>query len=266
MVENLFIAIRLALLKPINHCKQEKWLPRISLKNLASPNLEAKFLCAKRRTQCLKMLAILPSDRRTGDLSKIAGQFQKVFREDCMTRSKRWVYIAFQWKVGDHCRATFSEDGLKYEAEILSIDHETGTCYVRYVSYGNEEEQDIKDLQKISVKSKSKEKESDVEVITQFSPLFCFHTCHISQCHCVLCEIKSHRSYLNLTKFSDNIQYKKKVPYFAVYNTHFFHSKNDFGSPVRVLYRNTKIWIFFYKLRQVAKTHYTPVFVTKTHR
>ena len=137
-----------------------------------------------------------------------------------MTRSKRWVHIAFQWKVGDHCRATFSEDGLKYEAEILSIDHEAGTCYVRYVSYGNEEEQDIKDLQKISVKSKSKEKESDVEVITQFSPLFCFHTCHISQCHCVLCEIKSPRSYyLNLTKFSDNIQYKKKVQTFKSNNT-----------------------------------------------
>ena len=83
------------------------------------------------------------------------------------TRSKRWVCVAFQWKVGDHCRATFSEDGLKYEAEILSIDHEAGTCFVRYVSYGNEEEQELKDLHKISVvKSKLKEKESDAEVIT----------------------------------------------------------------------------------------------------
>ena len=35
------------------------------------------------------------------------------------------------------------------------------------------------------------------------------------------------------------------IPYFAVYYTHFFHSKNDFGSPVRVMYRNTKIWDFF---------------------
>ena len=43
-----------------------------------------------------------------------------------------------------------------------------------------------------------------------------------------------------------------------MYYTHFFHSKNDFGSPVRVMYRNTKIWDFFYKLRQVAKTHYKP--------
>ena len=45
-----------------------------------------------------------------------------------------------------------------------------------------------------------------------------------------------------------------------------FDSKNDFGSPVRVIYRNTKIWDFFYKLRQVAKTHYKPDFVTKTHQ
>ena len=35
------------------------------------------------------------------------------------------------------------------------------------------------------------------------------------------------------------------LPYFAVYYTHFFHSKNDFGSPVRVIYRNTKFGIFF---------------------
>ena len=56
----------------------------------------------------------------------------------------------------------------------MSIDHEAGTCYVRYVSYGNEEEQVIKDLQKISIKPKTKEKESDAEVITHFLPWFAF--------------------------------------------------------------------------------------------
>ena len=81
-------------------------------------------------------------------------------------RSKGGYNIAFQWRVGDHCRATFSEDGLKYEAEILSIDHEAGTCFVRYVSYGNEEEQELKDLLKIVPKPKSREKESDAEVNT----------------------------------------------------------------------------------------------------
>ena len=59
---------------------------------------------------------------------------------------------------------TFSEDGLKYEAEILSIDHEAGTCFVRYVSYGNEEEQELKDLLKSAPKSKIVQKESDAEV------------------------------------------------------------------------------------------------------
>ena len=66
--------------------------------------------------------------------------------------------------MGDHCRATFSEDGLKYEAEILSIDHEAGTCFVRYVSYGNEEEQELKDLLKSAPKPKIVQKESDAEV------------------------------------------------------------------------------------------------------
>ena len=43
------------------------------------------------------------------------------------------------------------------------------------------------------------------------------------------------------------------VPYFAVYNAHFFHSKNDFGSPVRVIYRNTKIWDFFINFARSRK-------------
>ncbi|XP_062602897.1 survival motor neuron protein 1-like [Saccostrea cucullata] len=46
-----------------------------------------------------------------------------------------------QWKPGDQCRAIFSEDGLVYDAEILSVDQSAGTCIVRYRGYGNEEEQ-----------------------------------------------------------------------------------------------------------------------------
>lgn len=34
------------------------------------------------------------------------------------------------WKEGDYCRCTYSEDGLDYEAEILSIDG--SQCTVRY--------------------------------------------------------------------------------------------------------------------------------------
>ena len=83
----------------------------------------------------------------------------------------------------------------------MSIDHEAGTCFVRYVSYGNEEEQELKDLQKISnVKSKLKEKESDAEVTTQFSPLLYFYKCCISLCEIDHIEhsLQSHRNFRSL--------------------------------------------------------------------
>ncbi|XP_061164202.1 survival motor neuron protein-like [Saccostrea echinata] len=51
-----------------------------------------------------------------------------------------------QWKPGDQCRAIFSEDGLVYDAEILSVDQSTRTCIVRYRGYGNEEEQILDNL------------------------------------------------------------------------------------------------------------------------
>ncbi|XP_032218100.2 survival motor neuron protein 1 [Nematostella vectensis] len=50
------------------------------------------------------------------------------------------------WKVGDSCRAIFSEDGLMYEAVITSIDCDAQTCIVMYQGYGNEEEQNLNDL------------------------------------------------------------------------------------------------------------------------
>lgn len=48
------------------------------------------------------------------------------------------------YKVGDHVRCTFSEDGVDYEAEILSLKGEL--CWVRYVGYNNEESVDISAL------------------------------------------------------------------------------------------------------------------------
>lgn len=41
------------------------------------------------------------------------------------------------WDVGDKVRCTFSEDGIDYEAEILSI--KDGFCNVKYLGYNNEE-------------------------------------------------------------------------------------------------------------------------------
>ena len=40
----------------------------------------------------------------------------------------------------------YSEDGEIYDAVILSVDAVSETCYVRYVGYGNEEEQYLPNL------------------------------------------------------------------------------------------------------------------------
>ncbi|XP_064620600.1 survival motor neuron protein 1-like isoform X2 [Lineus longissimus] len=54
-----------------------------------------------------------------------------------------------KWKVGMQCRAVFSEDGLVYDASILSINEDDGTCLVSYDSYGNEEEHNLSDLRRV---------------------------------------------------------------------------------------------------------------------
>lgn len=51
-----------------------------------------------------------------------------------------------QWHVGDHCQAVFTDDGDLYHAVIKSIDAAAGTCVVRYIGYGNEEEHKLDDV------------------------------------------------------------------------------------------------------------------------
>jgi survival motor neuron protein len=48
------------------------------------------------------------------------------------------------FKAGDFVRSTF-EDGVDYEAEILSI-NENGNALIRYIGYGNEERVKLEDL------------------------------------------------------------------------------------------------------------------------
>jgi hypothetical protein len=48
-------------------------------------------------------------------------------------------------KVGDFVRHTFEDDGVEYEAEILSI-NESGNALIRYIGYGNEERVKLEDL------------------------------------------------------------------------------------------------------------------------
>uniref|UniRef100_T1JR22 Tudor domain-containing protein n=1 Tax=Tetranychus urticae TaxID=32264 RepID=T1JR22_TETUR len=42
------------------------------------------------------------------------------------------------WKPGDNCVAVFKEDGLEYEAKIVSIDQKYGCCVVKYLGYDND--------------------------------------------------------------------------------------------------------------------------------
>ncbi|CRK91559.1 CLUMA_CG005214, isoform A [Clunio marinus] len=49
------------------------------------------------------------------------------------------------FKVGDYVRCTFADDGVDYEAEILSI-NENGNCIIRYIGYGNEERVSMENL------------------------------------------------------------------------------------------------------------------------
>jgi hypothetical protein len=43
-----------------------------------------------------------------------------------------------EFKAGDFVRSTFADDGVDYEAEVLSV-NENGNCLIRYIGYGNEE-------------------------------------------------------------------------------------------------------------------------------
>jgi len=51
-----------------------------------------------------------------------------------------------EWQIGSHCRAVYSNDGQMYDAVIVSLDADTGTCTVRYDYYNNKEVQRLDDL------------------------------------------------------------------------------------------------------------------------
>lgn len=52
--------------------------------------------------------------------------------------------VTTKFKVGDFVRSTF-EDGVDYEAEIISI-NESGMALIRYIGYKNEERVKVEDL------------------------------------------------------------------------------------------------------------------------
>lgn len=49
-------------------------------------------------------------------------------------------------KVGDYVRATYDVDSIDYEAQIVSINEECGTCVVKFIGYDNEQTVQLVDL------------------------------------------------------------------------------------------------------------------------
>ncbi|KAG2466814.1 survival motor neuron protein 1 [Polypterus senegalus] len=74
-----------------------------------------------------------------------------------------------QWKIGDRCRAVWSGDGNAYPATIASLDEKKGTCVVVYTSYGNEEEQNLKDLLSDNSETELDNTNHEQEVNMQYS-------------------------------------------------------------------------------------------------
>jgi len=54
--------------------------------------------------------------------------------------------VQVKWHIGSQCRCKYSEDGLIYDATIISLDEDGDMCTVRYAFYNNEEHQRLCDL------------------------------------------------------------------------------------------------------------------------
>ncbi|KFR01534.1 Survival motor neuron protein, partial [Opisthocomus hoazin] len=82
-----------------------------------------------------------PSDKQEQQLG-----MKRKTRKKNRNRKKSNALPVRQWKVGDSCNATWSEDGNMYLATIASINQKRGTCVVTYTGYGNQEEQSLSDI------------------------------------------------------------------------------------------------------------------------
>lgn len=89
-------------------------------------------------------MAVNDTPNSANDERKQKNQNQKKTKKHKKVKSKQAVVK--NWKVGDLCRAVYSEDGLMYDAVVTSVSPNRGTCTVKYRGYGNEEEQKMKDL------------------------------------------------------------------------------------------------------------------------
>lgn len=96
---------------------------RMGLSNLEVGETSATESCASSRS------ATIPKNS-----SKAQKRNQKKKHRKSKQKQQR------EWAVGDHCQAQFAEDSKWYEATILVVNQDRGTCTVQYVGYGNKEE------------------------------------------------------------------------------------------------------------------------------
>lgn len=63
----------------------------------------------------------------------------KKLKSEVEEESSETSEVTFEvFTAGDFVRCTFADDGVDYEAEVLSV-NENDTCLIRYIGYGNEE-------------------------------------------------------------------------------------------------------------------------------
>merc|ERR1712126_655030 len=67
------------------------------------------------------------------------------------------------YRLGDWCRAEWTEDGLVYEAEVLSVDRRQRTAEVKFVGFGNKEVKNLDDL----FMSKGEERRMEQELLSK---------------------------------------------------------------------------------------------------
>uniref|UniRef100_A0A8C1TRL6 Survival of motor neuron-related-splicing factor 30 n=1 Tax=Cyprinus carpio TaxID=7962 RepID=A0A8C1TRL6_CYPCA len=103
------------------------------------------------KAQLQQVEAALSTDPDNEDLLKLQKDLQEVIEltKDLLTsqpvegatstKSSEAVAPTRSWRVGDHCLATWIQDGQVYEAEIEEIDTENGTAAVTFAGYGNAE-------------------------------------------------------------------------------------------------------------------------------
>ena len=87
---------------------------------------------------------------------------------------KEEKHHVIKWKLGDKCIGIYSEDNVKYPAEIIDINNDDQTCRIRYDYYENEEDKTFDELlepvEEIDVQKKEKKSSKQPKVDKQEKP------------------------------------------------------------------------------------------------